>query len=89
MKYIYHMIYFSKKPTKLNTQLQTTCCNNSLVSSFESACLNYLDCGRTFPTKRKRAFSDGSWTLFLMIHMNCATERSFGTRNFLLSMSGT
>ncbi len=46
----------------------------------------YLDCGKIFPTKRKMAFSDWSWMRLRMIHMNCATEMSFGTRNFLLSM---
>lgn len=49
--------------------------------------LAYLDWGNTFPTKRKMAFSAGSWIRRRMIHMNCATEMSLGTRNFLLSMS--
>lgn len=47
----------------------------------------YLDCGRTFPTNKNMALSDGSWMRFLMIHINCATVMSFGTKNFLLSIS--
>ncbi|WAR13385.1 hypothetical protein MAR_027565 [Mya arenaria] len=46
-----------------------------------------LDCGKTFSTKRKMAFSEGSWILLRMIHINWATEMSLGTRNFRLSIS--
>ena len=33
------------------------------------------------------AFSEGNWILFRMIHINCATEISLGTKNLRLSMS--
>lgn len=48
---------------------------------------SYLDCGTVLSTKRNIAFSDGSWILFLMIHMNWATVMSDGTKYFLLSIS--
>jgi hypothetical protein len=48
----------------------------------------YLDCGIVLFTNRKIAFSDGSCMRFLMIHMNCATDMSLGTRNLRLSISG-
>lgn len=48
---------------------------------------SHLDCGTVLSTKRNIAFSDGSWILFLMIHMNWATVMSDGTKYFLLSIS--
>lgn len=48
---------------------------------------SHLDWGTVLSTKRKMAFSEGSWMRFLMIHMNWATVMSEGTRYFLLSMS--
>lgn len=48
---------------------------------------SHLDCGTVLSTKRNIAFSDGSWILFLMIHMNWATVMSEGTKYFLLSIS--
>lgn len=50
-------------------------------------CCSHLDWGTVLSTKRKMAFSEGSWMRFLMIHMNWATVMSEGTRYFLLSMS--
>lgn len=48
---------------------------------------SHLDWGTVLSTKRNIAFSDGSWILFLMIHMNWATVMSDGTKYFLLSIS--
>lgn len=48
---------------------------------------HHLDWGKTFFMNKNIAFSAASWILRRIIHMNCATEMSLGTRNFLLSIS--
>lgn len=61
--------------------------SSSLYIKFETWRCPHLDWGTVLSTKRKMAFSEGSWMRFLMIHMNWATVMSEGTRYFLLSMS--
>lgn len=61
--------------------------SSSLYIKFETWRWPHLDWGTVLSTKRKMAFSEGSWMRFLMIHMNWATVMSEGTRYFLLSMS--
>lgn len=36
--------------------------------------------GRTLLTKRNIAFSGGSWILFRMMYINCATEKEKDTK---------
>lgn len=68
--------------------LYATYKNPSSSRSFSYNCpMVKLDCGTVLSTKRKIAFSEGSWIRFLIIHINCATVMSEGTRYFRLSMS--
>lgn len=45
------------------------------------------DWGIVFFTNKKIAFSEGNWIRFRIIHINWATDMSFGTKNLRLSIS--
>lgn len=76
----WHKVFWSLWCTLMSLTFKST-------DLLQNAAHSHLDWGTVLSTKRKMAFSEGSWMRFLMIHMNWATVMSEGTRYFLLSMS--